>query len=215
MRHICDVQPEDLGPFLLGQLGHDEALLVAEAVSACPTCTQQVGQLEPVVAALARVSLPLDDAPALAPSPSLERVLATVRSERAASRRRLRTRVSLVAAAVILLVGAVVGALVVGGGETGGRELALTGHSSATGSAIVAQRGWGTSVTLDVRGLRPGRTYGAWLADSKGARVPAGTFRATTDGTAHLDLAASLTLEDVRTVGVTLIGGADVLSAHV
>jgi hypothetical protein len=212
VRHECAVRPEDLGPFLLGQLGPDQAALVAESIKSCPSCTLEVERLVPVAAAISRVSLPLEDA-ASAPSPALERVLKSVRSEQAASRRRLRTRVTLAAASVVLLLAAVVGALVTGGDDNDGRDIALTSQSSAWGKAMVAERGWGTAISLDLGGLKPGETYGAWLADSKGERVPAGTFRPTANGTVHLDLGASMTLTQASTMGVTQRGGADVLTA--
>jgi hypothetical protein len=214
MRHECAVRPEDLGPLLLGQLGRDEAALVAEAVASCPSCSLEVERLAPVAAAMAQVSLPLDDAAPAAPPPALERVLEAVRREQAASRRRLRTRMLLAAASVVLLVAAAVGAAVAIGGDSGGRDIALTGQASASGSAVVSERRWGTAITLDVHGLRPGKAYGAWLSDSKGQRVGAGTFRPTADGSAHLELGASLRLGQASWMGVTQLGGDDVLKAE-
>jgi hypothetical protein len=207
------VRPEDLGPFLLGQLDRDEAAIVAEAVASCPSCTAEVDRLVPVTAALARVTLPLDEPVVAAPSPALERVLDSVRGERAASRRRRRTRLVLAAASVVVLAAAVVGAVVQVRGGDDGRDIAFVGRSSAWGSAVVAERGWGTSIELDVGGLRPGRTYGAWLADRKGQRVPAGTFTPTADGRAHLRLGASMTLREANAVGVSQLDGGDVLTA--
>lgn len=210
VRHDCGVRPEDLGPFLLGQLAPHEAALVADSVAACPSCSRQVEQLRPVAAALGRVSITTDDVVPV-PPPALERVLASVRDERAARRRRWRTRLTLAAAAVVLLLVTLAGALVAR--DDPGREVSLTGSTTATGDVLVSERGWGTAVRLDVRGLQPGRTYGAWLADGEGERMPAGTFRALADGTARLELGASMRLDEARSVGVTLLGGDDVLAA--
>ena len=78
----------------------------------------------------------------------------------------------------------------------------------------MSQQHWGTALVLDLRGLTPSRPYGAWLADRSGERTPAGTFRATADGSAELDLGAALPLPEVVGVGVTeLGGGVDVLQA--
>lgn len=216
MRHECSVRPEDLGPFLLGQLRHDEATIVAEAVATCPSCTAEVERLVPVAAALARVPMPVDEDAAIAPSPALERVLASVRDERAAVRRRVRSRVVLAAASVAVLCAAVVAGVLGLRDGSDGRDIALVGRSSAWGDAVVAERGWGTAITLNVGGLRPGTTYGAWLADRKGQRVPAGTFKPTADGQAHVVLAASMSLSEADAIGVTVIdngAGADVLTA--
>lgn len=215
MRHECAVRPADLGPYLLGQLGPDQAAVVAEAVDSCATCAAEVQRLRPVVEALARGGAALDEAAPAAPPPALERVLASVRDERMERRRRVHRRVGLAAAAVALVFATAVGVLVLadrdGGADGDGRDVALTSSSGAAGSVKVWERSWGTALTLEVRGLTPGTSYGAWLADASGKRVPAGTFRPTADGGARLDLSASLPLPEASTVGVTEIGGGDVL----
>lgn len=215
MRHECRVRPEDLGPYLLGQLGIAEAAAVDEALESCPSCTAEVQRLRPVVQALARGSAPGDDQPPAAPTPALERVLATVRDERSERSRRPRGRVAAMVAAVALVLASVVGAVVLSGGDDGAggaaREVALTSTTSAAGTVEMWERGWGTALILEVRGLSPGTAYGAWLADRSGDRVPAGSFRPTADGTARVDLSASLRLPEASAIGVSEIGGADVL----
>jgi Anti-sigma-K factor rskA len=215
MRHECPVRPEDVGPYLLGQLGPDEAAAVAETVDACPSCAAEVARLRPVVQALARGTAPLEEEAPTAPPPALERVLASVRDERTERRRRLHRRVALAAAAAVLVFATAVGAVVLSerGADAGGggRDVALSGSSAAAGNVEMSGHLWGTAMTLEVRGLTPGTSYGAWLADRSGKRVSAGTFRPTATGSAHLELSASLPLPDASAVGVTEIGGDDVL----
>jgi anti-sigma factor RsiW len=213
MRHTCAVRPEDLGPFLLGHLEPDEAELVAEAIESCATCSAEVARLRPVARALSLGTTPREESAVPAPSPALDRVLAVVQDESARRRRRVRRRVALAAAAVLLAVVAVAGLAVAVGGDEQGRDIALTGQSAATGTAVVSERGWGTAISLRLEGLEPGRTYGAWLADRSGERTSAGTFRPTADGSVRLDLAASLLLPDASVLGVTEIDGDDVLRA--
>lgn len=213
MRHTCAVRPEDLGPYLLGHLAADEAELVAEAIESCAICSAEVARLRPVAEALALGTTPREESAVPAPAPALDRVLAAVHDASAEGRRRVRRRVALAAAAVLVAVVAVAGLAVVVGGEENGRDIALTGRSAATGTAVVSERGWGTAISLDLHGLVPGRTYGAWLADRSGDRTSAGTFRPTADGSVRLDLAASLLLPDASVLGVTEIDGADVLRA--
>jgi hypothetical protein len=213
MRHDCPVRPEDLGPYLLGQLGDEDAALVEQEVASCPSCTAEVERLRPVVAALAVGGAPDEQPAATAPVPALNRVLAAVRAEQAAQRRRLWARIGAVAASLLLVLGAVAGGVMWAGRSGGTERIALSGASPASGSATVAPREWGTAISLDLRGLTPGTSYGAWLADDAGKRVPAGTFRPLADGSARLDLGASLTLEQAARLGVTALGGDDVLVA--
>lgn len=219
MRHECAVRVEDLGPFLLGQLSAEESAAMEVAVARCPSCTADVDRLRPVVAALAggtgRVAFDDDGGgPRPVPDLVLTRVLATVHDQEAAARRRRLRAAALVAIAAVvlaLLVGAVVRSR-----TPAGERLALSGSTSATGSALVSSRAWGTAITLDVHGLDPGTAYGAWLADGAGKRVPAGTFRPLADGSVQLDLGASMPLGTAARIGVTALGGGgDVLTAGI
>jgi hypothetical protein len=215
MRHECSVRAEDLGPYLLGQLDPEEAALVAAAVDSCACCAEEVRRLRPVVVALAGGAPGLDDAAVRAPAPALDRALASVHDARAAHRRRVLNRVGLAAAALVLVIATAVGAVVIAGGDdrSSDRDVTLVGQGAAGGSVVLSPRDWGSELVLDVRGLAPGKAYGAWLADESGKRVPAGTFRPASDGSARLNLGASLRPGDAATVGVTELGGDDVLRA--
>ena len=213
VKHQCQVLPEELGPYLLGQLEpHDERRIEA-LVAECPSCTADVYALRPVVAALALTSSAAEPAPAVTPPPppdGFDGVLSTVHRERAQHRGRS-WRVAAAAAVVALVVG--IGGTVALGrdGSDDGRSYTLVGQGTARGSAVCSERGWGTAISLTVAGLEPGRPYGAWMEDETGDRVPAGTFTATSDGTMRLDLSARMAIEDAAAVGVTQIDGADVL----
>jgi hypothetical protein len=215
MRHECSVRVEDLGPYLLGQLDPDEAARVAAAVDTCACCAEEVRRLRPVVLALARGVPELDEDATQAPAPALDRALASVHDARAAHRRRVLNRAGLAAAALVLVIATAVGAVVIAGGDdrSSDRDVTLVGQGAAGGTVVLSPRDWGSALVLDVRGLAPGTAYGAWLADESGKRVPAGTFRPASDGSAHLNLGASLRPGDAATVGVTELGGDDVLRA--
>jgi hypothetical protein len=216
MRHECSVRAEDLGPYLLGQLDPDEAARVAAAVDSCACCAEEVRRLRPVVLALANGVVPeLDEDVLKAPAPALDRALASVHDVRAARRRRLLNRAGLAAAALVLVIATAVGAVMIAGGDDGSndRDVTLIGQGAAAGTVVLSQRDWGSALVLEVRGLAPGKAYGAWLADESGQRVPAGTFRPVSDGSARLNLGASLRPGDAATVGVTELGGKDVLRA--
>jgi hypothetical protein len=222
MRHQCLVLPEDLGPFLLGQLDQPEEARVQALVAECPTCVAEIRALRPVVAALGTASAASQQpaeparrpgpvvAPA-APAPGFDGVLTAVHLERA--QRRRRPAWLLAAAAAVLAVAVTLGAVAVlaRSGDNAGREVALVGQGHAHGTAVVAQRDWGTSIALTVSGLQPGKPYGAWLEDKSGDRVPAGTFTPRSDGTVRLDLSALMSVHDAAAMGVTQLDGDDVL----
>jgi hypothetical protein len=214
MRHECSVRAEDLGPYLLGQLDPDEAARVAAAVDSCACCAEEVRRLRPVVLALAGGAVPDEDV-LTAPAPALDRALASVHDARVARRRRVLNRAGLAAAALLLVIATAVGAVKIAGGEdpSSDRDVTLIGQGAASGTVVLSPRDWGSELVLEVRGLAPGKAYGAWLADESGQRVPAGTFRPASDGSARLNLGASLGAGDAATVGVTELGGDDVLRA--
>lgn len=219
MRHACAVRVEDLGPFLLGQLSAEKSDTLKVAIARCPSCTADVDCLRPVVAAMAqsKVGVPLDADTQPRPVPEFvsTRVLASVRDHESASRRRRWLRVAAVAAMFAVVLAGLVG-VVLRTTARPGETIALSGPTAATGLAVVSTQDWGTAITLDMRGLVPGTTYGAWLADGMGKRVPAGTFRPFSDGSVRLDLGASMSLDKAARVGVTALGGGgDVLTAPI
>jgi Anti-sigma-K factor rskA/Putative zinc-finger len=225
VRHECLVRPEDLGPFLLGQLPPDDEARVAQALAGCPSCAAEVRALRPVVTSLSLVT-PAALAPpgggaevAAAPAPpeprgsfEFDRLLASVRAERERRRGRIRRRGALVAAAAAVLLLAVGGVVFLGRDNTGsGADVTLLGRGGAQGTAVVQQTDWGTAIMLTVHGLPPGQ-YGAWLQDWSGKRAPAGTFKLGSDGTTHLKLSVLMRLDDAASIGVTQVDGKDVLT---
>ncbi len=216
MRHECLVSPKDLGPFLLGQLDPHEEVRIGELVDTCPSCSEEARQLRPVVSALGRASAPTATAgvprprPPAGPPAGVDRLLASIGRERAGRRWRS-WRVPAAAAAVVVAL--TLGGVVVAtrGGDDVGRQVVLAGQGSAVGTAVVTKRPWGTAIVLTVRGLQPDKPYGAWLETRSGDRVPAGTFTPASGGSLRLDLSALLPIGDAAAVGVTQLGGEDVL----
>jgi len=214
MKHQCQVLPEELGPYLLGQLDPQEEQRIAALVSECPSCTAEVHSLRPVVAALALTSSAADLTQPVTPTPpppaGLDGVLSIVRRERA-QRSGRSWRVAAAAAVLALIVGIGGTVAVLRDGSEDGHRYTLVGQGTARGSAECWERDWGTAISLEVAGLQPGRPYGAWMEDETGDRVPAGTFTAASDGTMRLDLSARMAIDDAAAFGVTQIDGDDVL----
>ncbi len=222
MTRHCDVGPADLGPLLLGALPPAEHRRVEDHLALCPGCRAEAAELRPVVGLMAEAAATVEldgrgaDQPALQDG-ALERLLAAVDAERPGVRRRPARPWRLpavAAAATVLVAGLVTGGLALVGRGGQDRVVTLTGVAGAHASARLDQRSWGTAVTLEAAGLRPGTAYGAWLAYPDGRRVGAGTFVAQPDGSATVDLSAALPLDQTATIGVTVLGGTDVMAVN-
>jgi anti-sigma factor RsiW len=229
MRHRCGLSPEDLGPYLLDGLSVSERRRVEQLLVSCPDCTAELDELRPVltILAAAAASVELEPAPEPAgssgspteplPSDALDRMLAAVHAERPGGRTtspgRSWRRPVIVAAATVVVAALVTGGLTLLGGDHGTR-VTLRGAAGAHAGARLSDRSWGTALRLDAHGLKPGTAYGAWLAYPDGRRLAAGTFVAQPDGSAVVDLAAALPLGQAATLGVTTLGGDDVLTVR-
>lgn len=211
--HRCEVQPEDLGPFLLGQLTPGRARAVARQVAACPLCAAEAASLTPVVAAL-RAYPPPDVVVREAASSGggarpagLGAVLAGVQAERGRRSRR-RALVAAAATVAVLGVGTPAALVLIDSPDrpttpSNAVDVRLDGTPGSAGRAVLDARRWGTAISLEVRGLDPSARYGVWLAAADGGRVPAGSFRPTTAGTVELQLASALPLASGRVIGVS------------
>ncbi|MFP5345912.1 MAG: hypothetical protein ACLGIA_02625 [Actinomycetes bacterium] len=205
----CHLGPEDLGPYLLGGLGAAEQAEVARAVHACPACLLQVSRLRPVVEVLDRAwPEELGERPAPVPREGLrlETVLEDVARQRTmARRRRIVAVVAGVAAACLLAV-----AVLVGLPQKDVTRVPIA-TAGVTGQAALASADGGTRIDLTVAGLKPNASYGVWLEDDGGRRVPAGSFSPDADGRMELELHAALPLDHSAALGITQLGGKDML----
>lgn len=205
----CHLGPEDLGPYLLGGLPADEQAEVARAVRDCPVCLLEVNQLRRVVEVLDRARP--DEAgkrPATMPHEglALETVLEDVaRHRRLARRRRDVVAVAGVAAACLLAM-----AVLVGLPREDVTRVPIAA-SGLTGQAAMVTADDGTRIDLTVAGLQPNASYGVWLEDEGGHRVPAGSFRPGPEGRTQLELNAALLLNDCTALGITRLDGRDML----
>jgi anti-sigma factor RsiW len=211
--HDCGLGHRDLGPYLLGHLPAEEVTRVEAALADCPICTEEVSQLLPTVAAMAAV---VSYEPTLSslPPASLDRVLGTIGAHRRSAVGSLRAALAVAAVVIALACGIAGFALGVGRHRSHGETVRLVSATGANARVVLDQRTWGTAITIEVRGLTPGVTYGAWLARPDGKRVPAGSFRPDAKGWAQLELGAALSRSDSGSLGVTALGGADVLSTN-
>jgi hypothetical protein len=211
---------EQLGAYVLGHLGDDEAASLRAHLDGCPACRRELDELTPVARRLALGS-PDAVVPPPAPPPDLgDRVVARVLGERRERRRRRRgTKLRLAGAGA--LAGAALSAAALalwpgGDGSTArgpirampaGEAVAFRGMPARTkASATLSPRAWGTEIAINVEGMRPGVRCEVWLVTRSGRRVPAGSFRYVDryDGS-RVVLATSLSRADA--VGVRLRAG--------
>jgi hypothetical protein len=209
----CRDWAERLGPYLLGQLDGTERLRVEDHLAHCGGCSAETAELRPVVELLPRLDPSDLGSRKEMPSPLLAARI--VREVTAHRRRRVRVRLAWAAVACVVVVAlAVAGTRLVDrpDSDVTSRSLVAVDASGLSGDADLAERAWGTQVSLDLSGLTPGTDYVAWLERPDGSRVPAGSFHA--DGsTVRLTLAAALPLDEGSAVGVSTIEGEDVLRA--
>jgi Putative zinc-finger len=202
----CREWREVLAAHALGQASEQERTALEAHLEGCAACRAEQD-------ALARVArlLPLadpahfDSSPA-APSSLADRVVATIRAERRAQRRR-RFRLGLAFGGATAAVAAVALALFVlpPGGGNGIPERHVAFASTPPGmkiSATLEPHAYGTEIHMYVKGAPSGTLCRVFLRGPHGTRMPAGTFRYRWGNDADAVLSAALDLSRTRAIGV-------------
>lgn len=195
-----------IGAYVLGGLPEDQRTGLLAHMDGCPGCRADAAELGKVARALETVD---PERPATeAPPPHLYRaVFSRIEAEglhAVRSRRRIRVA-GLVAAAALLIV---VAALTF---RSGGEVIDFASvPRGVVASAVLDETSAGMEVHLEVEGLEPG-TYGVWMEGYGGDRLPAGTFEVADAGVVEGDFLAGWRRDECRALGVTRLGGEDVL----
>ena len=202
-----------LGSYLLGALGPAERQAVDTHLRDCTRCRDELSSYAGVPGLLARLDLAEATGATLLPPPSLlPSVLAAVERERRAGRRRvLRWRT---AAAGVSVAAVLAGALSLTGGPTFApqRPLVAAAGVTASGTASLRSRPWGTEVRLQLQDLPPADGYTAYAVDSAGARTPVATWGPTPARAADVPGAVSLPPGAVARLIIETDAGDPVLS---
>lgn len=200
----CREWRERIGALLLGQLPEEERFATEAHLDGCPACCAEAEALAPVASLLGRAD-PDRLMPAPAPPPRLgERIVRRIAVEHHAERgRRTRLRLGLTAAAAAAAAAAVV-ALVGADQSTPAETVAFRSlPRGASAEATLAPRPWGSEVSVQVHGFRPGTLCRVWLRRSDGKQVSAGSFRYVYDGESdHAGLSSALAPDDATAIGL-------------
>jgi hypothetical protein len=202
----CREWRERIGALVLGQLPEDERFAVEAHLEGCPTCRAEAEALAPVASVLTRVD-PARLAAAPEPPPDLgQRIARQIAAERR-SRRRGRTRFRLgLAAAGATAVAVVLLVVSLGGSSQTSPSRTVAFRSLPRGAwaeAELTHRPWGSEITVQVGGFRPGMRCRVWVRRDDGKRVPAGSFRYVYHGGGqHTDLSAAVKLDRVAAIGM-------------
>ena len=201
----CREWRERIGALVLGQLPEDERFAVEAHLEGCPACRAEAEALGPVAALLGRADADrLSRAPE--PPPRLgERIAHRIALERRSQRRR-RTRLRLGLGAAVAAAAVVAVIVIVSGSSQSTRSETVAFRSLPQGvsvDATLAPRPWGSDLSLQVRGFRPGTLCQVWVRRSNGRRVPAGSFRYVYDGESdQAGLSSAVVPDDATAIGL-------------
>jgi hypothetical protein len=203
----CRAWRERLGAYVLGQLSDEERVATEAHLEGCPDCRAEADALAPMATMLERAD-PERLSPAQGPPADLgDRIARRIAGERrAARRRRLRFGLGLGAAAAAATAAVVLAVSLVGSTptQTQGQTVAFKGLPNGVSvDASLEPRPWGSDVSLQVRGFRPGTLCTVWLRRSDGTKIPAGSFRYVYAGESdEAQLSSGLDPPDVTAIGL-------------
>jgi predicted anti-sigma-YlaC factor YlaD len=225
-----------LGVYVLGAIDPVDRALVDEHLAGCPDCREELASLAGLPALLRRVPIAeaerlaadpgehlLEDAP---PDDLLPAVLA--RTSHVRRVRRWRELAAAAAVAVLALGAGAAGAnLLHGGAAPGQRQVAhghapagghvwqtVSGTSTLTGATLTvryAPMPWGTTMAVQVAGIRSGTVCQFWVTDSSGHRWLVGGWRVEYRG-GPTWYPASTALADSNLRGFEVTAGGKVLA---
>ncbi len=198
----CRPWREELGAFVLGQLGPDERAAVQAHLDGCVDCRAERDTLLP----LAEI-LPLADPAWLTEAPAAPRGLGrkverrVLSQQRNLRRRRLGIGLGLAGATATAAAALV---LAFGGGSSGpaGTRVAFTNLPAGVEiTGHLTDQPWGTEVSVYVHGMRWGTPCRVFLRGPSGL-IDAGSFRYSHEGDAGSSLGAAIALDRARAIEI-------------
>jgi anti-sigma factor RsiW len=211
-----------LGSYLLGSLEPTERAVVEVHLAGCPSCRAELASFTALPALMSLVGPDqVRGSASPVPPAVLGRALDAVAAQRTATVTHLhRWRVATVLSAAAAVVVAVVLGVTTLAARTPTTEQALTPPTqqaptaptqlaptapapdgvalvaeagvTATGTATLVAKPWGTAITLQLQGLPQGASFTAWVTAADGTRALAATWSSTPTGNAVLSGAANI-----------------------
>jgi len=186
-----------LGSYVLGSLDPADRAALDAHLPGCPACREELASYAALPALMSRLSIDQVRQPTPTVPPTvLSRALNTVAAARNSTVTQLRRwrRATVLSAATIVAV--LFGATLLHtqiSSPPEGTPLIATAGVSASGSASLQAKPWGTAVSLQLHGLPQGDSFTAWVTAPNGTRSIAATWTPSPDGHATLTGAANIT----------------------
>ena len=195
-----------LGMHALGRLDPTTTVALQAHLDGCRQCREELRELRAVGDALRQADPERVTDQPVEPPPALHGAVfgAVADDRRRQHRRRSAVLITAGAAAVVL---AVALGWVFSSQQPAqrGRPVAFVAQPAGVhAEATVEGRNFGTSIALDVTGLRQGQRYAVWLESPDQNRMPAGSFIAAGEKKMSMTMAVGLPMSDVEALGVSM-----------
>ena len=188
-----------LGSYVLGSLEPADRASLDAHLPGCPACREELASYAAIPALMSRVSIDqVRQHSPLVPPAVLSRALDAVALDRAGTLTQLHRwrRATVVSAAAATIVAVLFGAPL-GHTQTSsppeGTALVAAAGVSASGSALLQAKPWGTAVSLQLQRLPQGDGFTAWVTAPNGTRSIAATWTPAPNGRTTLTGAANIT----------------------
>jgi Putative zinc-finger len=211
MSAACEQWHGAIATDALGALEPEERLGLLAHLDGCAACREVASELHQTASALAHADRDQVAPTASVPPALTERVLGSLRDDALAARRRRRTKVAGALAGVVALAASLAILLAIGSPTAArSRTEVLTGSPTATATAVLSSRPWGTSIAFTEHGLPVGAVFSVSMRTSSGAWWTAGSFTAPLRGTPP-SMACYVALDQITGIRVTDASGTAVL----
>jgi predicted anti-sigma-YlaC factor YlaD len=211
----CEKWHEAIAMRLFGELSPEEEAGLEAHLEGCVDCQAVASEFAQTFKLLSYIDPVAVAATASVPAELTNRVLGEL--HRGAQRRRTqRARVVLLAGVGLVAAAFLLVALFSGSSTPTPthRTMALRGMSSISGTAVLSQKPWGTSLALSEKGLPGGTVYTVSMRTEKGTWWVAGTYRSVSGKPVSATMTCAVALNKIDGLQVTNSAGAVVLTSY-